>query len=61
MHIMKKTYIVPASQSVEMQCGEMLALSLNDNGGKNLGAGDFEDDGDFEYDASKKGYWESEW
>lgn len=44
-----------------MQCGEMLALSLNDNGGKNLGAGDFGDEGDFEYDASKKGYWESEW
>lgn len=61
MHIMKKAYIVPASQSLEVECGGMLALSLNNNGGENLGANDFGEDGDFEYNTSKKGTWDTEW
>ena len=61
---MKKIYIAPASQSFEVQCSDMLALSLNNSGGNeggSLGSGDF-DGGDFEYNAPKKGYWDNgEW
>lgn len=58
---MKKTYIVPASQSFEMQCDGMLALSLQNTGGDKLNSGDFGEDGGFEYNTSKKGYWDAEW
>lgn len=61
---MKKTYIAPVSKVFGMQCSEMLALSLNNggsNGGGSLSSGDFGEDGNFEYNASKKDLWETEW
>lgn len=58
---MKKTYIVPAVQLFEVGTIEMLALSLNDNGGTSLKGEDFGESGDFEYCSDKKGYWEEEW
>lgn len=56
---MKKTYIAPASQSLDMRCDGMLALSAK-NPPTDLSEGDFGSDGDYEYN-SRKGYWEMDW
>ena len=58
---MKKIYMAPVSQSIEVRCDGMLALSLTDNGGSSLGSGDVGESGDFEICSEGKEYWDTEW
>ena len=59
---MKKTYIAPLSQTHEIECKGMLALSTTNNGEDPLGSGDFGEGGDFEICSQKKEYWDdTEW
>ena len=58
---MKKIYMAPVSQSIEVRCDGMLALSLTDNGGNSIGSGDVGENGDFEICSDKKDYWDEEW
>ena len=58
---MKKTYIAPAVQRYAVEATQMLALSLESNGGTQLGGSDFGEDGDFEICSERKGEWEHEW
>ncbi len=58
---MKKIYMAPVSQSIEVRCDGMLALSLTDNGGSSLGSGDVGEGGNFEICSEEKEYWDTEW
>ena len=53
--------MAPVSQSIEVRCDGMLALSLTDNGGSSIGSGDVGESGDFEICSDKKDYWDEEW
>lgn len=53
--------MAPVSQSIEVRCDGMLALSLTDNGGSSLGSGDVGESGDFEICSEGKEYWDTEW
>lgn len=53
--------MAPVSQSIEVRCDGMLALSLTDNGGNSISSGDVGEGGDFEICSDKKDYWDEEW
>ncbi|MGM9688556.1 MAG: hypothetical protein ACI3YD_05845 [Alloprevotella sp.] len=56
---MKKIYMAPVSQSIEVRCDGMLALSCTDD--TTLGSGDVGESGDFEICSEGKEYWDTEW
>ena len=58
---MKKTYMAPAVQRYDVDAAQMLALSLENNGGAQLGGSDFGASGDYEICSERKDPWQHEW
>ena len=58
---MKKTYMAPAVERYEVNATQMLALSLENNGGEQLDGSDFETSGDYEICSERKDPWQHEW
>ena len=58
---MKKVYIAPTVATYEICTDGIMALSITNNDGADLGSGDFGENGDFEICTNKKeGIWGSQ-
>lgn len=53
--------MAPAVERYEVNATQMLALSLENNGGEQLGGSDFGESGDYEICSERKDPWQHEW